>query len=258
MMAQAQHISAFHQNAKELNKILVVDDEPDINTIAKIALESFGKFNVETCSSGLEALKKAEWFEPNLILLDVMMPFMDGEETLRKLKRNPKTEDIPVIFVTAKIFNRDISKYKQLGALDVIPKPFDPVVLPKQVRAIWSDFQVHEDAEREIREKLRTMKGEFVVSMQTRLPALRARWSEFLEEESKRSLMTMYEVVHKIVGVSGTVQHNEIYEASLQIEQLLTTRLESDIYTLSSEEKERITALIGEIASFVPSTEYIS
>jgi CheY-like chemotaxis protein len=121
-----------------LTKILCVEDEPDIQAIARMALETVGGFTVETCISGKEAVRKAPGFAPDLILLDVMMPGMDGPETLLALRALPGFEDLPVIFMTAKAMASEIQKYKDLGALDVIPKPFNPMTLSDQIKAIWS------------------------------------------------------------------------------------------------------------------------
>jgi CheY-like chemotaxis protein len=121
-----------------LTKILCVEDEPDIQAIARMALETVGGFTVETCISGKEAVEKAPGFGPDLILLDVMMPGMDGPETLLALRALPGFEALPVIFMTAKAMASEIQKYKDLGALDVIPKPFNPMTLSDQIKAIWS------------------------------------------------------------------------------------------------------------------------
>lgn len=125
---------------KQIEKILYVEDEPDIRTIAEIALRDIGGFILETCSSGTEAIEKAEAFEPDLILLDVMMPGMDGSETLARLRQLKATATIPAIFMTAKIQPQEVVYYKSLGAVDVIAKPFDPMSLAEQVRAIMEDI----------------------------------------------------------------------------------------------------------------------
>ena len=121
-----------------LQRILYVEDEPDIRTVAQIALESIGGFTLELCSSGQEALDKAPGFAPDLILLDVMMPGMDGPSTLKALQNIPETAHTPVIFMTAKAQPHEIRRYMDLGAIDVISKPFDPVALPNLVREKWA------------------------------------------------------------------------------------------------------------------------
>jgi CheY-like chemotaxis protein len=120
-----------------LNRILHVEDEPDIQEIAKISLEAVGGFMVETCSSGREAIDRAATFEPDLLLLDVMMPDMDGPTTLSELRKLPGLAETPTIFMTAKVQDHEIEHFKELGAVDVITKPFDPMTLADQVRAIW-------------------------------------------------------------------------------------------------------------------------
>jgi CheY-like chemotaxis protein len=121
-----------------LKRLLFVEDEPDIQVVARLALEAIGKFQVELCSSGKEALAKAPGFEPDLILLDVMMPGMDGPTTLGALRELPQTATTPVIFMTAKVQPYEVAEYKRLGALDVIAKPFDPMQLSANINTIWN------------------------------------------------------------------------------------------------------------------------
>lgn len=122
----------------QIEKILYVEDEPDIQMIVEIALRDVGGFILETCSSGREAIEKAQGFKPDLILLDVMMPEMNGPSTLAELRKLDATATIPVIFMTAKIQPQEIKYYKDLGAVDVISKPFDPMNLANQIRTILS------------------------------------------------------------------------------------------------------------------------
>jgi len=121
----------------ELKKILLVEDEIDIRTVAKLALCTVGGFTVEACESGRDALARAEAFAPDLVMLDVMMPGMDGPSTLEALRRLPAIADTPVIFMTAKVQPQEVAHYKSLGAIEVIAKPFDPMTLAAGVREIW-------------------------------------------------------------------------------------------------------------------------
>jgi len=121
---------------EDFNRILYVEDEPDIQAVAKLALEHVGHFTLEVCSSGQEALDKAEEFAPHLMLLDVMMPEMDGPTALGKLRDIKGLENIPAIFMTARVQPHEIQEYIALGALDVIAKPFDPMTLSGQIREI--------------------------------------------------------------------------------------------------------------------------
>jgi len=120
-----------------LQKILFVEDDPDIQMVAQLALEAVGGYTVQMCSSGKEALAVAEQFAPDLILLDVMMPGMDGPTTLMELRKKPSLTQTPVVFMTARVQRHEIEQYLAMGAADVISKPFDPMTLSAQVADIW-------------------------------------------------------------------------------------------------------------------------
>lgn len=122
---------------RPLTTILYVEDEPDIRAIAELALQTIGGFSLTSCGSGKEALAAALTEVPDLIVLDVMMPEMDGPETLRKLREIPSMANVPAIFMTAKVQPSEIAEYRELGALDVIAKPFDPLSLAQRVNDIW-------------------------------------------------------------------------------------------------------------------------
>ena len=124
----------------DFQRILFVEDDPDIQLVAKMALEAVGGFHVLACSSGAEALARCEDLAPDLILLDVMMPGMDGPATLAALRQIPSLRDVPVVFMTARVQAQEVSNYHQLGAVAVIAKPFDPMTLSDQVRAIWKNL----------------------------------------------------------------------------------------------------------------------
>lgn len=118
--------------------ILIVDDEEDVRAIAKLGLEMGAGWNVLTASSGQEGLRMAATHQPDVILLDMMMPEMDGRATLQRLKANPQTQLIPVILVTAKVQGPDQSHFADLGIAAVFAKPFRPLKLAEQIRAALS------------------------------------------------------------------------------------------------------------------------
>lgn len=120
-----------------LRKILHVEDDDDIRNITKIVLQSVGEFEVESCSSGQAALEKARDFVPDLIILDMMMPEMDGPMTFEALRKLPDFAAIPVIFLTAQAQPVVLERLMDLGAIDVIAKPYDPQTLPEQLRNTW-------------------------------------------------------------------------------------------------------------------------
>lgn len=122
----------------ELNRIIYAEDEPDIQEVALMALEDIGGFTVEACNSGQEMLEKAIAFKPDLILLDVMMPNLDGPATLVKLREMPELVNTPAAFMTAKVQPNEVENFLAMGAIGVIPKPFDPMKLADQIRDIWN------------------------------------------------------------------------------------------------------------------------
>ncbi len=122
-------------------RVLYVDDEADIRTIVKFALENDDGFQVEVCASGKEAVDKVERYAPDLILLDVMMPGMDGPTTFKRLRELDGCRKTPVVFVTAKAQSRDVQQFLAMGAIDVIAKPFHAMKLADQVRTIWGRGQ---------------------------------------------------------------------------------------------------------------------
>ena len=121
----------------ELKRILYVEDQPDIRAVTKVALEKIGGFELQICSGGEEAVATAVAFAPELFLLDVMMPGMDGPATLEALRKLPGLADVPVIFMTAKVQTNEVTEYMALGAIEVIAKPFDPMALSDQIRDAW-------------------------------------------------------------------------------------------------------------------------
>ena len=123
--------------AEPLTRILYVDDDDDIRTVAVFSLEIVGGFEIAACGSGSEALTRAADFAPQLLLLDVMMPEMDGPAVLAALRELPTTAATPAIFMTAKVQTAEVERLRSLGAIDVIAKPFDPMQLPDKIRASW-------------------------------------------------------------------------------------------------------------------------
>ena len=116
-------------------RILLVDDEPDIREVVDVSLGLDRDFSTRACATGADALVTAAEWSPALILLDVMMPLMDGPATLANLRKNPRTAHIPVLFLTARTQSEEITQYISLGALGVLSKPFDPMTLAASVRS---------------------------------------------------------------------------------------------------------------------------
>lgn len=121
----------------ELRRLLYVEDEPDIREVAAIALRDLGGFEISLCARGEDAAGEARRFHPQLILLDVMMPSMDGVDTFNALRAQPDLADIPVVFLTAKAQAREVAELMALGAMGVIAKPFEASTLADEVRQLW-------------------------------------------------------------------------------------------------------------------------
>jgi CheY-like chemotaxis protein len=116
-------------------RILIVDDEDDIREVAQVSLELVGQYEVLTAASGSDGIQAARRAHPDAILLDVMMPDMDGPTTLAQLQADPDTRDIPVVFLNAKAQTADRARLAQLGAAGILTKPFDPLKLAAEIAA---------------------------------------------------------------------------------------------------------------------------
>ncbi len=120
-----------------LRTLLYIDDEPDIRQIVQMALGLAPELTIHTGESGEQALSLARTLRPDLVLLDVMMPGLDGPSTLARMRAEPSLAGFPVVFMTAKAMPREVAHLRELGAAGVIAKPFDPMKLAEQVFAIW-------------------------------------------------------------------------------------------------------------------------
>jgi two-component system OmpR family response regulator len=127
---------------KNLQRLLLIEDEPDIQEITKSALELVGGFEVETANNGFEGINKALSFLPDLILLDMLMPGKNGIAVFEELQKIEAVRHIPVIFMTAKVLPNELKTCITLGAIDVISKPFDPMQISNQILLIWDRYNV--------------------------------------------------------------------------------------------------------------------
>lgn len=123
---------------RPLQSVLYVDDEPDIREVVELSLALAADLRVESCGSGEEALKVMPVVRPDMVLLDVMMPGLDGPGTLARMRADPALAGIPVVFLTAKALPAEIQRFLALGAVAIIPKPFDALKLAEQVQTIWN------------------------------------------------------------------------------------------------------------------------
>jgi CheY-like chemotaxis protein len=124
--------------SEPLRRVFCVEDDDDIRRIMRLALEKIGRLTVDLVADPAHAIDSMIAFRPDLVILDWMMPGMDGPTLLRKMRERPETRALPVVFVTAKASQRELAELKALGAAGTISKPFAPKDLPDQLRAIWS------------------------------------------------------------------------------------------------------------------------
>jgi len=124
--------------SQPLTRILCVEDDDDIRRILRLSLEKIGRMTVELVADPTQAMESMLASRPQLVMLDWMMPGIDGPALLRKMRENPDTRSVPVIFLTAKASQRELAELRALGAVAAISKPFAPKDLPDQLRAIWN------------------------------------------------------------------------------------------------------------------------
>jgi two-component system, OmpR family, response regulator len=123
---------------RPLNRICYVEDDEDIQRIVRMSLERVGKMTVEVVGDPTKAIEAIGEFRPDLVMLDWMMPAMDGPTLFKQMKLRPETSALPVVFITAKAAQRDLDELMKMGAAGTISKPFSPKDLPDQLRAIWA------------------------------------------------------------------------------------------------------------------------
>jgi len=131
----------------KLNRVLVVEDDADIQKVVRMSLKMRGVTDIVLADSGADCFERLSGFTPDVILLDVMMPHLDGYETCRRLKENPATHAIPVVFLTARVQKADRERGMKLGAAGYLTKPFDPMTLHDQIVAVLTK---HESGEKKI------------------------------------------------------------------------------------------------------------
>jgi CheY-like chemotaxis protein len=192
-------------------RILHVDDEPDIREVVEISLGLDPEFSVRSCSSGSEAIAAAADWGPDLILLDVMMPDMDGPATLAQLRKTPQTSSIPVIFMTARAQTRELERFRALGAEGVISKPFDPLSLANFVR---QKMQTPEFRFAGPRSRFLSRARKEVLSL------LRYRDELSGQPDSSAPLEHIITIAHKLAGGGGTVGFPQISAAALAAEKV--------------------------------------
>jgi len=226
--------------ARDLKRILYVEDETDIQTIAVTVLEGIGGYTVITCSSGAQAVAAAASADADLILLDVMMPGLDGPTTLKALREIPQTASTPVVFMTAKAQPNEIVHLRSLGALDVISKPFDPMTLPGEIGEIWrsrpnADKQTPSEQPAPSAPPpdtaLAALYGRYTADLPGNIDEIDALWARLLSGSGNDplALKSLHRALHSIAGSGETFGYTRLGQSAQALELALEPFLKSVI-----------------------------
>lgn len=233
----------------DLKKILYVEDEADIQEIARLALERAGGFEVEVCGSGEEALRVAPDFQPDLVLLDVMMPHMDGPTTFRELRKDSRLAKTPIIFMTARVQAHEIAQYMELGALDVISKPIDLTALPDTLRSIWNR-NASPNADSGLDDELEALRDKFAEGLPERLDTIEQAWRRVAAADwSDDALMPLFRAAHSLAGAGATFGYPEVSAEARQLADEVLLHLKGQ-QEKSPDSPARIALLIAAVARY--------
>lgn len=238
-------------NPAHLQTLLYVDDEPDIRQIVQMALGLAPGLSIHTGDSGENALSLARTLRPDLVLLDVMMPGLDGPGTLTRMRSDPALAQIPVVFMTAKAMPQEVARFRELGAAGVIAKPFDPMKLAQQVFAIWETIPAgatttdSSSGEAELREQVKALGEKFLLRTADQVVTLRAHVAS-LRSGDKDVLVGMQELAHKIHGSGAMFGFAALSDRAGEIERLIAAAARPT--------PDRLGALVEELAAALEAT----
>jgi two-component system OmpR family response regulator len=202
---------------KPLRRILLVEDDPDIQEVTTLLLSDLGSFEVRACESAAEALQAAMVFDPDLILLDVMMPGLDGPGAFEAFRQMPATAATPVIFMTACVMPREIMEYRQLGSLGVIPKPFDPETLADTIQGMWDRHQNARLNDKR-RENLAALGRVYAAELPERRHAIETAAASLQNDGwDSQVAASLYEMAHRLAGSAAIYGFPAVTEAAMRI-----------------------------------------
>ncbi|TCS71338.1 response regulator receiver modulated diguanylate cyclase [Sulfuritortus calidifontis] len=211
-----------------LKQILVVEDDPDIQKILRLALETVGGFKATVTGSGQEALAALDRCQPDLLLLDVMMPGMDGPTTLSQIRQRAEHRDTPAIFLTAKAQTHEVAHLLALGALAVIAKPFDPMGLAAELRQHWQKARAAEPPATEPKPELsletsiEALRLEFIAEIPQRMGDIARLWQALTAGRAKLAdLQELIRLIHSLAGTSRTYGFDSLGLQAKEIEKAL-------------------------------------
>ena len=209
-------------------RILLIDDDPGIQAVARLALERVGGFQVRLCGSGREALKAAPEFMPDIVLLDVSMPDMDGPETFEALRKIPQISNIPIVFLTANTQPDDIAGYKKLGAAGVLAKPFDPMKLSEAVSTLLKQHNFREETD--ISARFNMLQEKYAEQIPLKISRLNDLWNRLKSDNfDKPVLKEMHLIAHSLSGSGDTFGFPALSFAANRLELLLKDIMKKNI-----------------------------
>jgi CheY-like chemotaxis protein len=217
---------------RPLKQVLVVDDDADLLAVVSLALSALGGLTVETCPSPLKAVETARAFGPDLVLLDVMMPELDGPGVLRALRDQPATGSIPVVIMSAQADGRQ-AEYAALGCAGVIRKPFDPVGLPSRLEEVWDGHcqQRVQDHQTEFELLRRAYIGELPEKMN----AMQSAAAQLAAGGWDRSVLeSLSRLAHRIAGTAGLYRLAGLSRSAGALEEIVNRMLSAPIWPPAS------------------------
>jgi len=217
---------------RPLKQILVVDDDPDLLAVASLALTALGGYTVETCASSAEAVEVARGFGPDLVLLDVMMPGVDGFGVLGAMREVAVTSHTPVVFMTAKVDRQQVARHEG-QCLGVIRKPFDPAALPDKLEAFW---KLHGRRRVEAHQReFESLRRTYVMELPDKMEAMQAIAAELAAGGWDRArLESLSHLAHRIAGSSGLYRFGGLSRSAAALEDVLNRMLGAPVWPPSS------------------------
>lgn len=232
--------------SERLKTILCVDDDSDILELEKIALETFGKFKVILSHSGKDMLQRVEGISPDLILMDMVMPEMDGFSALKELRKNPALDATPVIFMTALAQTQDIEKYKAVGAAGVIIKPFDLATFLAQVGNLCKETKLKKiEPKWHKSDAYQTLHASYLLRLKKSAEAI----DEILTQRTGVDLPRIRSLAHGLSGTGAAFGFKDVSNAGEKLEDFLENLppFASDGETLSKSDLSAIQSLLSDL-----------
>ena len=207
-----------------LRHVLVVDDDPDLRAVVSLSLTALGGLTVETCAAAVDAVEMVRCGRPDLVLLDNMMPGMNGLSVLTELRSASDVGTTPVVLMSAQIDRHPVERYENLGLLGVIPKPFDPVALPEVLQEFW---KTHLRRRAEVHEKdFEALRVAYIAELAEKMDAMQAAGAALARDGWNRSVVeSLAHLAHRTAGSSGLYRLDALSRSAGALEEILNRLL---------------------------------